>query len=76
MSTPPTAVSRLRGVIGAAAVILAVAGLASLGAVLALSRDGGSAAAVFVWFPMFALPAAFILLGISLVAAVRRRRRL
>ena len=72
---PPEPI-RMRGALGVAAVVLTLAALASLGAVLAITAGGGTAAPALVWFPLVALPVSFILMAVAITAAVLRRRRL
>jgi hypothetical protein len=59
-----------------AAMVLAVAGLASLVYVLLSKWAGGAPWPGFDWIAMLGLPAAFFMMGASVLHAVSRRRRL
>lgn len=59
-----------------AAVVLALAALASLIIVLLAKWAGGAPWPGFNWIAMLCLPAAFLMMGGSVLHAVSRRRRL
>ncbi|MBG0739674.1 hypothetical protein IV500_09775 [Paeniglutamicibacter antarcticus] len=67
---------RSRQVFNALAAALAIVCVASLAAVLLIKVAGGHPWVGLDWIAMIGLPLAFILLGIALLRAVARRRRL
>jgi hypothetical protein len=60
----------------AAAAVLAIAGLASLAVILFVSWGGGRPWTGFELIAMIGLPIAFAMMGVGLLHAVARRRRL
>ncbi len=58
------------------AAVLAVLGVASLAAVLLIKLAGGVPWTGLDWIAMIGLPLAFILMGIGVLHAISRRRRL
>ncbi|WP_394941845.1 hypothetical protein [Psychromicrobium sp. YIM B11713] len=58
------------------ALLLAVLGFGVLSYLVAVRLSGGESWPVLNWIVMYSLPAAFILLGLSIIHAIRRRRRL
>ena len=73
---PPRENNRGRAVLAAAATVLAVLSVGSLAALLLLKLAGADTWSGLVWIPMVGLPVAFVLLGISVVRAIARRRSL
>lgn len=58
------------------AALLAVAGLISLAVILLTAWAGGRLWTGFEWTAMIALPVAFAMMGVGVLHAVARRRRL
>jgi hypothetical protein len=59
-----------------AAVVLALAGVAALAILLLAKWAGGEPWTGLTWIAMLCLPAAFVMMGGSVIHAVSRRRRL
>ncbi len=59
-----------------AALLLALAGVAALAILLLTKWSGGEPWTGFTWIAMLCLPAAFVMMGASVIHAVSRRRRL
>lgn len=74
--TRPEASSPWWRVLSALAVLLAVAGVASLAFLVAVRLTGGQTWTGLNWIAMIALPVAFVLLIIAMLRAAWRRRRL
>ncbi|PYI68964.1 hypothetical protein CVV68_03940 [Arthrobacter livingstonensis] len=72
----PAAAGRGWQAFNMAAVVLALAALASLIIVLLTKWAGGDPWTGFDWIAMLCLPAAFLMMGGSVLHAVSRRRRL
>ncbi|AJT42645.1 hypothetical protein [Psychromicrobium lacuslunae] len=58
------------------ALLLAVLGIGTLAYLVLVRLSGGQTWSGLNWLPMTSLPLAFILLAISILHAVRRRRQL
>ena len=76
LNTTPGPAARRWQAFNVAAVVLALAALASLIIVLLAKWAGGEPWTGFTWIAMLCLPAAFLMMGASVLHAVSRRRRL
>lgn len=72
----PQESGRNRQVFNALAAALAIVCVAALAAVLLIKVAGGHPWVGLDWIAMIGLPLAFLLLGIALLRAIARRRRL